>query len=292
MAAFDRFYIGILASVITSCLVNIRIFIARYRLFYTKAGIAHFLSNIFAMVAAMNLAVNESIHNDSCTLELGFGCALVHASKLLNHLILFWRCHVVTNQHPFTKYAFYMLVLCKMGAVSTHCAIMQPFYDSVARLCLDKLEPISTLLTFVLDMVADFSLTTLFMVKIYDQICQSNRYTCGPASKMQRLFHEYVFEAVPMLCLSMCLNGIIISNILAEYTLIVIYSDLIVQLRLTNDLLVLNRLADISSSNGQTSNYSQDHSSQSMNGTFTPVVAENRFTDTLESAINDPNLIV
>ncbi|KAL1915996.1 uncharacterized protein VTP21DRAFT_6000 [Calcarisporiella thermophila] len=261
MAAFDRFYIGILASVVTICLMNIRILLARPRLFLTKAGVAHFLSNLFAMCAGLDLTINESLLNSMCTLELGFGCGLVHVSKLLNHLILFWRCSVVTHQHPILSYSFYGLVICKITAVAAHCSLMKPFYDSVARLCLDKLEPISTLSTFTLDMVIDFSLTLLFMIKIYDQIRKSNRYTCAPAAKMQRLFREYVFEAIPMLSLSICLNAIIVSDALAEYTLIIIYTDLILQLRLTNDLLVLNRLTDNSVSSPQTSNASQEQRS-------------------------------
>ncbi|KAL1915173.1 uncharacterized protein VTP21DRAFT_7654 [Calcarisporiella thermophila] len=261
MPEFDRFYLGILASVVTSCFINIRVMLARPKLFSTRAGVAHFLSNIFALAAGLNLTLNESLQNDACTLELGFGCAFVHASKLLNHLILFWRCNAVTNHHPFVRYGFYILVAFKMAAVSSHCALMQPFYDAISKLCLDKLEPISTTLTFALDMSVDLSLTTLFMVKIYDQVRENGRYTYGPAVRMRRLFREYIYETVPMLVISMCLNGIIISNVLKDYTLILIYTDLILQLRLTNDLIVLNRLADDSSSSINGSSFHKEQSS-------------------------------
>ncbi|KAL1914464.1 uncharacterized protein VTP21DRAFT_8847 [Calcarisporiella thermophila] len=244
MVSYDRLYVGILASVVAACFVNLRIFIARPKLIRTRAGVAHLLSNIFAVIASLNIWINESILSSECILEHGLGCGMVHSAKLLNYLILFWRCNIVTNHHPLVRYGFYFLVALKIAAVSSHCAMMQPIYNSTIHVCLDRFEPISTLSTFVLDIITDFSLTALFMLKIYIHLRKHDRHISSSTQKIRRLFREYIYEAVPVLCLSIALNGLVVSNVFVEYTVILIYADLILQLRLTSDLLVLNRLTD------------------------------------------------
>ncbi|KAK9709522.1 hypothetical protein K7432_008977 [Basidiobolus ranarum] len=137
---------------------------------------------------------------------------------------------------------------------------MRPFYDVLAHLCLDTFEPISTTATFGLDMATDATLTGLFMIKIFQHVSQirkiqrplpanhsieasSQSYISEQDISMHHLFKEYLYQAVPTLIFSFTLNAIIVSNIFQDYTLIVVYTDLIIQLRLANDLLVLNRLS-------------------------------------------------
>ncbi|KAK9718314.1 hypothetical protein K7432_005576 [Basidiobolus ranarum] len=275
----DRFYVAILASVATSCLINVRILLARRALLRTKAGVAHLFSNLFAIIAGLVLSINETTGLNiatphTCQLQLSFGCAFVHSAKLLNHIILFWRCEVITHQNLAIRIGFALLLLCKAVAVSSHCALMRPFYDIAARLCLDTFEPISTTATFVLDMTSDATLTGLFMIKIFQHISllrkmeptQSNQaieessqpYVPDQGLSMHQLFREYLYQAVPTLLFSFTLNAIIVSNVLQDYTLIVVYSDLIIQLRLANDLLVLNRLS-VGATNFHTSYGSHAH---------------------------------
>ncbi|ORY04914.1 hypothetical protein K493DRAFT_296742 [Basidiobolus meristosporus CBS 931.73] len=260
----DRFYVAILASVATSCMINVRILVARRALLRTKAGIAHLFSNLFAITAGLILSINETTGlniatPNTCMLQLSFGCAFVHLAKLLNHIILFWRCEVITHQHIGVRLGFSLLLLCKCMAVGSHCGLMRPFYNEIARLCLDTFEPVSTTATFVLDMTTDATLTGLFMIKIFQHTSQlrklerpqsnqqvdtsSQAYPPEQSISMNQLFKEYLYQAVPTLLFSFSLNAIIVSNVLLDYTLIVVYTDLIVQLRLANDLLVLNRLS-------------------------------------------------
>ncbi|ORY07842.1 hypothetical protein K493DRAFT_310053 [Basidiobolus meristosporus CBS 931.73] len=87
---------------------------------------------------------------------------------------------------------------------------------------------------------------------------------------MHHLFKEYLYQVIPTLLVSFTLNAIIVSNFLNDYTLIVVYTDLIIQLRLSNDLLVLNRMA-ASPNNGGTSNGPPSDIKATLEASGTPI---------------------
>ncbi|KAK9760870.1 hypothetical protein K7432_014682 [Basidiobolus ranarum] len=247
MIAYDRLYAGVLMASVTSALINLRIVFANISIIRTKAGILHTLSNLLIVGATITNITDVILDafRGNCQTRLWTTCAAIQLAKVLNHVILFWRCEAVTMHHKMVRYLFAVVITVRLITTNTHCGLLSAGNEvglEGRTMCISILEPISTQITIAVDVLTDIVLTCLFMVKIFEHSKAVRRHV-QHEYWLHSLFKEFLYEAVPMLIISFVLNVCIFSGVLGRNTEILIHIDLILQLRLANDLLVLNRLS-------------------------------------------------
>ncbi|KAK9762829.1 hypothetical protein K7432_011044 [Basidiobolus ranarum] len=248
MIAFDRLYSGVLVASVTAALINLRIIFANTGIIRTRAGLLHTLSNLLivgATVTNITDVILNSFYGD-CQTRLRTTCAAIQLAKVLNHVILFWRCEAVTMHRKIIRYFFAVVMVIRLITTNTHCGLLKA--DTTGsqgdqEICISVLEPISTQITIAVDVLTDIVLTCLFMVKIFEHSKAVRRHV-QQGYWLHSLFKEFLYEAVPMLIISFIINVCIFFGALGRNTEILIHVDLILQLRLANDLLILNRLSN------------------------------------------------
>ncbi|ORX77921.1 hypothetical protein K493DRAFT_321308 [Basidiobolus meristosporus CBS 931.73] len=247
MISYDRLYSGVLVASLTSALINLRVVLTNIRIVCTRAGFLHVLSNLLVIGATLTNIVDvvlNSFYGD-CQTRLRTTCAAIQLAKVLNQVILFWRCEAVTLHRKSIRYLFAVVIVIRLISTNTHCALLSnDVSEGNQAVCISVLEPISTQITIAFDVVTDIVLTGLFMVKVFEHARAMRRHAHNN-QLLHSLFKEFLYEAVPMLTISFIINVCVFIGVLGRNTEILIHIDVILQLRLANDLLVLNRMAKL-----------------------------------------------
>lgn len=130
-----------------------------------------------------------------------------------------------------TRVGFGALMLAKAGAASCHCVFFQPTLIPGERLCLPKLELISTDFTYGMEIAIDVVLcvfplldcwgmtdeessTVLFVAKLYRHVGQFRDGVQNAAeSAVKPIYRQFLYEVVPFMLVSIVMNSFILSGV-------------------------------------------------------------------------------